>query len=100
MGIAISELVCLRSELANSFGGRLEVPCEVVRLLRVVACSCEGRNEHVCVGMPRLAWRFKHQRGWCVFPFSQGTLEIVNSFGALCGIAQFGLFVLACVGCK
>ena len=31
--------------------------------------SYEGRNEHVCVEMPRLAWPFKHQRGWCAFPF-------------------------------
>ena len=42
MGIATSELVCLRSELANSFGGRLEVPGKVVRLLRVVALFLRG----------------------------------------------------------
>ena len=37
MGIAIGELVCLRSELANSFRGRFKVPCKVVRLIGVVA---------------------------------------------------------------
>ena len=42
MGIAISELVCLQSELANSFGCRPEVPCKFVRLLRVVALFLRG----------------------------------------------------------
>ena len=39
---AIGELVCLRSELANSFGGRFEVPCKVVRLSSVVALYFRG----------------------------------------------------------